>query len=230
MKFTDPDLTEQALNTHLQEVEVLYWVLEDALYAGNHKRANSLLTIMLYMAKYRSDLIYKGLRPVYRQSLKEICHQLLGTGPIRKESSVKIKPAIHSHNIPFKLEYELKDFLVNNKSVLEKVVGEAVKITGTEVETEEDYRCDIVAESAENFYPIELKIAQANHAVVSQCSKYCFYFYRKLRYGRFKNIQGIVIANGYCSWSINELRKAGHWIFSMLPDDKGIALSKITND
>ena len=85
-------------------------------------------------------------------------------------------------------------------------------------------------ESKNHFYPIELKIAQGNHAVVSQCSKYCYYFYRQLRYDRFKKIQGIVIGNGYDAWSINELRREGHWIFTIVPDgDKNIKLKRVEN-
>ena len=85
-----------------------------------------------------------------------------------------------------------------------------------------------MAESDKFFYPIELKIATATHAVVSQIQKYCFYFYRQLRYGMYREIKGVVIANGFCDRSINELRRYGIQIFTIRPDgEKSITLMHI---
>ena len=97
------------------------------------------------------------------------------------------------------------------------------------MELKNGYRCDVVAESKTRLYPIELKIAQSTHAVVSQCSKYCYYFYRKLRYDRFKYVQGVVLSNGFDAWSINAIRQEGHWILKIVPTNSGIKLLRVTN-
>jgi len=228
MILNDKRMIQQALRTHTEEVEPLYWLLEDALHAGKTDKAKSLLEILLYTGKYKPPVVKDGLRPAHRDRLKQICYELLGNGAVREETAITMKPALASRKIPFKLESELQSYLVQNKDLIGRAVGEDVKIVGVEVKVDEDYRCDIVAESKERCYPIELKIAQGNHAVVSQCSKYCYYFYRKLRYGHFKLVQGVVIMNGADTWSINELRREGHWVYMIIPiSDTAITLERI---
>jgi RecB family endonuclease NucS len=227
MKFDDEHLMNQALNTHVKEVEVLYWILEDAVYKNQSEKARSILVMILYIAKFRPELIQEGLQRPYRERLKVLSHEILENCSIQKREAISIRQPIQPRKIPFKLESELKDYLIKNADKLCEALRDRIKVTGSEVETEGDYRCDIVAESDETLYAIELKIAQGNHAVVSQCSKYCYYFYRKLRYDRFKKVQGVVIANGFDQWSINELRREGHWIYEILPQDEGIDLARV---
>ncbi|MHA2281513.1 MAG: hypothetical protein ACXAC5_11720 [Promethearchaeota archaeon] len=217
MKFNDPHMIEQTMTTHACELEPLYWLLEDALYDDKKSRARSLLEIILYVAKYKPNLVMEGLQQPFRERLKIIPYELNGNSSLQKREAISIKQPIRSRELPFKVELELKEFLAQNPIILSSAFEDSIKVTGTEVETDGDYRCDIVAESKSVFYPVELKIAQGTHAVVSQCSKYCYYFYRKLRYDRFKKVQGVVIASGFDVWSINELRREGHWIYNILP-------------
>lgn len=219
MKLNDPYLIKQTMKTFKNEVEVMYWIVEDALYAGKRTRALGMLELLMYIGKYKPELIQSGLRRVQRTRLKEITHELHENTISQKREAITMKHPIQSRKIPFKLEKDLQKHLFEHKSILEDALGERLRIVGLEVETEDDYRCDVVAESSQKFYPIELKIAQSTHAVVSQCSKYCYYFYRKLRYNHFKEIQGVVITNGADSWSINELRRVGHWIYTINPID-----------
>ena len=228
MQLDDPIMIQQAKNTHVTELEVLYWILEDALHAGNRHEAKGLLITLLYIAKYRPELIRIGLQETYMKRLKGLTYDLLDNKSTRLQQSITMKPAIQSKKIPFKMELELKQYLVDNPDKLALALGDDIKIVGVEVEAGEDYKCDIVAESDKHFYPIELKIAHGTHTAVSQCSKYCYYFYRKLRYDRFKRVQGGVCANGYDVWSVNELRRAGHWIYSIDPiSDTDIVLERI---
>lgn len=221
-------MIQQAKNTHVTELEVLYWILEDALHAGNRNKAKGLLITLLYIAKYRPELIRIGLQETYMKRLKGLTYDLLDNKSTCLQQPITMKPAIQSKKIPFKMELELKQYLVDNPDKLALALEDDIKIVGVEVEAGEDYKCDIVAESDKYFYPIELKIAHGTHTAVSQCSKYCYYFYRKLRYDRFKRVQGVVCANGYDAWSVNELRRAGHWIYSIDPiSDTDIVLERI---
>ncbi len=217
------------MKTFQSEVEVMYWIVEDALYTGQQNRALGALELLMYVGKYKPDLIRSGLQQVQRTRLKEITHELHENVATQKREAITIKPPIQSRKIPFRLEKDLQNHLSGHKDILEDALGDKLRIVGLEVETDNDYRCDVVAESSQKFYPIELKIAQSTHAVVSQCSKYCYYFYRKLRYNHFKEVQGVVIINGADAWSINELRRVGHWIYIMRPDDSEnmIALERI---
>lgn len=228
MKLDHPHMLDQTMKTGVREVEVLYWLVEDALYHGNPKKAKEILQFLLYIGKYKPELIQSGLRPIQRTRLKEITHEIHANVTTQRREAITMKPPIQSASIPFKKEKELQKYLSEHKSVLEEAFSDRLRIVGIEVETDDDYRCDIVAESSQKFYPIELKIAQSTHAVVSQCSKYCYYFYRKLRYSLFKEVQGIVVSSGFDSWSINELRRAGHWIYTIVPtSDTDITLRRV---
>ncbi len=216
VSLNDKHMIDQALRTHELEMEPTYWKLEEALGSGDIGTATGLFVTILYIAKYNKKLL-QALQPGYKRRLKDISYELYGDYVPKQIKSIVIKGALAEADLPFKVESEMRDYLAEHPEVLSRAFGEEVKIVGTEVSCEYDdeneYKCDVVAESNENFYPVELKIRQATHSVVSQCSKYCWYFYRKLRYGRYKEIQGIVIANGFSSWSINELRREGIWIF-----------------
>ncbi len=219
----------QTMATQEREVEVMYWILEDALYNGNKNKAKIMLNLLLYVGKYKPELIQSGLKKAHRTRLKEITHEIHENVATQKREAITVKTPILSRNIPFRLEKDLQEHLSKNKNILEEAFGDRLRIVGLEVETDDDYRCDVVAESEKKFYPIELKIAQSTHAVVSQCSKYCYYFYRKLRYDRFKEIQGVVISSGFDAWSINELRRCGHLIYTMrsVDSDAKITLERV---
>lgn len=222
-------MIEQALSMHYSEIEPLYWHIEDALYKGDTKTATFCYTIILYAAKYNKDLIQKGLKQVHRTRLQQIAYELFESLVPSNRHSITIKQSISSVEIPFKKESELQKYLSENPLILSNAIGEQVEITGTEVETEIDseYRCDIVAESKSVLYAIELKINQTTHAVVSQCNKYCWYFYRKMRYNRYKQIQGITIGNGFDQWSVNELRREGIWCYRIESTEDNITLARI---
>jgi len=229
MKLNDPHLIDQTMNTHKSEIEVMYWLVEDALYKGQSGKAKMILEMLLYVGKYKPELIQSGLKLVQRTRLKEITHEIYENATTQRREAITIKPPTQSKTIPFKLEKKLQNHLSEHKHILEKALNDRIRIVGLEVEVDDDYRCDIVAESETKFYPIELKIAQSTHAVVSQCSKYCYYFYRKLRYDRFKEVQGVVVSNGFDAWSINELRREGHWIYEMVSQDNSLTLSRVQN-
>lgn len=212
---------------HVSEIEPLYWHMEDALLQSKTDRAQACFGLLLYAAKHNPRLIAAGLRQEHRDRLKEISFEMTGQSVPVKRDAISIKTGQSPVSLPFKKERELQEFLLDHPETLSQGFGESVKIVGTEVETDCGYRCDIVAESKLIFYPIELKIGQANHQVVSQCSKYCFYFYRRLRYNHFKKIQGIVIANGADSWSINELRRMGIWVFLLRAGSDGVILNRV---
>jgi hypothetical protein len=196
------------------EMEPLYWKLEDALYEGKIKLARVLHEMFLYIAKYNRPLL-NSLQPRYRQRLKEITYELNDGSVIVKRCPVEIQTRIRPKGIPFEKEADLRDYLVGRPDLLTKALGENVKVVGKEVETDFEYRCDIVVENDKRFFPIELKIVQAKHAVVSQIEKYVFYFYRTLRYTRYRDIQGVVMSDGFDDYAINELRKRGMWIYDI---------------
>ncbi len=222
----DPAMIFQSKKMFSSEMEPLYWRIEDCLSNGDVNTAQGLFSILLYVAKYNKKLMLEGLRPAYLDRLKEISFELYGDHVPSKRMPVTIKKFVSPVKIPFQNESELQHYLLDHPDVLSDALGDDIQIRGSEVKVDHEYRCDIVAEG-KMFYPIELKIGQTNHASVSQCNKYCFYFYRKLRYGHYKQIQGVIIGNGFDDWSINELRREGIWCFRVVANKNDIGLEKI---
>jgi hypothetical protein len=220
---------DQIHKMDLAEIEPLYWIVEDSLYANQTDRAKSMFRLLCLFAKYRKPDMIKILRPRQMERLSEISYELYGEKSYRQMQPIQMKWPLNSTKIPFSREKELQAYLQSHTCILGDALGESVRVTGIEVKTDFDYACDVVAESNEVFYPIELKIRQSKHGVVSQIEKYCFYFYRTLRYNRYKRIQGVVIANGFDAYSINELRRSGIRIFNIAPLDKDeIRLEEVT--
>ena len=227
-ELNNPRYIEDALTMHVSEIEPLYWAMEDAFHKGDQSKAKAIYELFfLYIAKYHNDLLREGLRDRYIKRLKEIAYEIQDGASTKERKSITIKQSSLARPLPFEKESMLRDFLAGDPQILSSALGTPIKILGTEVTTDCEYRCDIVAESEETCFPIELKIVQANHAVISQISKYCYYFYRRYRYSNFKDIQGVVCANGYCQWSINELRRENIWIFSIVPNGDSIKLVRI---
>lgn len=219
-------MIQQANSMFACEMEPLYWKVEDMLHDGHKQEASNIFVILLYAAKYNPGLISAGLKPGHRMRLKELSYEFFSDSVPSINQAIEIRSSVSPQNIVFKKELELQTYLFSNPEVLGRALGDDLKVA-CEVEVGPNYKCDIVADG-KRMYAIELKIGQTTHAVVSQCVKYCYYLRRKLRYGWYKEVQGVVIGNGFDDWSINELRRVGIWIFAIQPDgDAGIRLVRI---
>lgn len=219
-------MLKELTNLHILEIEPLYWVLEDALYANNLSKANTIYSLFCAIATY-SKPVLKGLQKKQIERLREIAFELHDHETCVKRRLVEFKFPRFPKPLQFQNEKELEVYLSTHINILEEAFQKKLQLVGTQVTTDFEYACDLVVESDDLFFPIELKIGQATHGVVSQIEKYCFYFYRKLRYNRYKPIQGVVIGNGADAFAINEIRKNGHWLFDIHQHQAGISLIKI---
>lgn len=208
MDFNDINYLQETFKTNDLEIEPLFWKMEDSLFSGKTKTATLIHKAFLYIAKI-NPLLLKNLNPKYINRLKEITFELHSDYVSQKKRSIEMQMSIEPVDLPFKKEADLRDYLYNNKHILNTYIGEKIDYIEKEVTTCFESRCDIIIENDINFLPIELKIVQSNHAVIYQILKYCDYFYRQLRYSRYRDIQGVVISNGFDDCSINELRRNG---------------------
>jgi hypothetical protein len=223
----DSDVIEDISQLDPGSFEPLYWALEDSIYKSELPLARMIYRDFLYLAKHRKQVLTNALQSAYITRLQEIAFELYDEKSFKARKPIAIKQASYCKKLPFDKESDLRDYLAVNSDVLSDALEEDVRVVDTEVRTDCDYRCDILASSERVYYPIELKLGQANHAVVSQITKYCYFFYRKFRYGWHKPIQGVVVAAGFDAWSINELRREGIWIFDIFPNRDGVKLIRI---
>ena len=138
MQLNDSHMIEQTLGTTVPEVEVMYWLAEDAHYKGNSSLAKSMLVLLLYLVKYKPDLIKSGLRSPHKKRVQIMIQELFNNKSPKEREPITIKPAIEAMKIPFKSEQELKDYLIKHTNVLSEALKESVKIHGVEVVVEED--------------------------------------------------------------------------------------------
>jgi len=228
MIFDDKLMIKQAVDSKKEEMEVLYWITEDSLYDGKTSKAKNVLTMLLYAMKFNPSAVKDGLKQIQIKRLKELTEELFENGAKKIEQQILIKPETNVYDLPFESEKLFKDHIQQNSIVLQNALETNVKITHRELDVGQDYRIDLLAENVKTAFAIEVKMIKTNHSVVSQCDKYCFYLYRKLRYDRFKSVQGVVIAPGFDEWSINELRRKGHWVFQAKMNENDLVLNKIT--
>lgn len=213
--LNDSFFIKQSKRMTKYEMEPLYWIVEDAIYDKQPDKAKSSFELLSYAAIYNPNIIKKGLKQVYLNRLQQIAFELFDSSSYQTVDSIDMKYGIGTKELPFKKESELESTLCSDISILRQALKDDVEIFDRQVITDGGFKCDIVAQSKNIFYPIELKITQADHRVVSQINKYCFYFYRRLRYDRYKDIKGVVIAPGFDSWAVNELRKFSILIFDI---------------
>ena len=70
-------------------------------------------------------------------------------------------------------------------------------------------RVDLVAQDRANIYPIEVKKNGAYHDVIGQINKYIVHFKLGLINRTYENVIGVVIANSFDAYILNELYNVG---------------------
>jgi len=217
-----PENIESVSDITFSEIEPLYWSLEDSMYDNKFKTAKSIFNMLCCISKHKKALLFSVLSADKIKRIKQIGCEIYSGQSLVEQNFVEIKLPTSSKELLFKKEAELRDYIYNNPEVLFDIDKKITKVR-KEVKVEGGYSCDLTAES-DIFYAIELKLKQSTHSVVSQIDKYCFYFYRTLRYDHYKRVQGVTIANGYDVWSINELRRNGILVYDVIQTDSGIKL------
>lgn len=70
-------------------------------------------------------------------------------------------------------------------------------------------RVDLVAQDKETIYPIEVKKSVADHSVIGLIDKYIIHFKLGLINRMYRYVVGVVIANGFDEYSLQELHRFG---------------------
>lgn len=105
--------------------------------------------------------------------------------------------------------------VAKNQQMLEPFLKEKLRLNSLEHDCggngQKKDKCDMVSiGNKETLFPIEFKLKRATHAVVGQIGKYCLHFKLRLIQNTYQRVQGVIIANSYSQYAINELRKRGY--------------------
>jgi len=156
------------------------------------------ITLQLYLNKDKHN------------ELQRIKRQLDIGKPIEEFEDItlieeNIEPTIND----LRLERDVVKLSYYDLDKFNKFLGYGLECKGIERETyHTGGNCDMVLQNNERtLFPIEFKLNQANHSVVSQIDKYCIHFKLDLVYKLYDRVQGVVIASSFSKYAINALLK-----------------------
>lgn len=195
-----------------QEIEVIYYRCFNASILNDMKTQTLYFEILrnIFTQEDNKEIMKDFLDKDKANVLKRI-KQEIKTGKHIEE----LEPIMsHEENIEptekdIRLERDLVKASCKNLNLLERHLGPDLTISGIEFPTfRTGGKCDLVLrDSAGVLYPVEFKLNQATHAVVGQIKKYTTHFNLQLIYKLYDKVQGVVVANSFSKYAINELLK-----------------------
>jgi len=187
----------------------MYWKMVWSALDGNLEEATKWLKMMKHELD-ENESVVQCLTKNQLRILKQYKELVVrGESPrllFRSNISISTARAL-AKGAPFETERELNDFLFFNPGVL----SEALNLPDLRIQDKErityNGRMDLIGHTADQTVIIELKLGQADHAVVTQIEKYMRDEYRRLHYGFVNNVLGVVVAASYSDFAKKELPK-----------------------
>lgn len=164
----------------------------------------------MYSNSEEKKILQQYLDKEKLKELKRIKKEVESGNPIEELESINpIDDNIEPSANDLKLEKQIVKLSYYNLQKLEKFLGKNLECKGIERETYlTGGKCDMVLQNDQGtLFPIEFKLNQANHSVVSQIDKYCLHFKLQLIYKLYNRVQGVVIASSFSKYAINALLK-----------------------
>jgi hypothetical protein len=195
-------------------LDVLYFKCLSYSLTGNIEKTKMYFELIEGCMDKEEDkkILLKYLNQYKLNELKRIRREIEIGKPIQEfEPITPIEENIEPTEHDLKLEKQLVKLSYYSLEKLNKFLGEELVGKGIERETyHTGGKCDMVLQNNERtIFPIEFKLNQATHAVVSQIDKYCMHFKLELIYKLYDNVQGVVIASSFSKYAINALLKRG---------------------
>ena len=163
------------------------------------------------MLRYEQELdpqLFCSLDQYYQNRLRRLA--VIVDNKIPTTRTTDIEEAKNYYNIKKQSEdyvHKEKDIvkMICNSKSLYQFFGADFKIESSEFKTEYG-NVDLVAYDKNTVYPIEVKLNAGTHSIVSQIEKYMRHFWKKLSIKVWKNVTGIVIAQKFEKFALDEFR------------------------
>jgi hypothetical protein len=194
------------------ELDVMYYRCLNSSLRGDMKKTELYFSLIENCFKDNSDkvVLKSYLDQDKLHELKRVKREVeLGKPILELEAITPIDENIEPTAHDLKLERELVKLSYYSLQDLAPFLGDDLVCKGIERETYlTGGKCDMVAQDNNGtIYPIEFKLNQANHSVVSQIDKYCLHFKLQLIQKLYKRVKGVVIASSFSKYAINALLK-----------------------
>ena len=196
-------------------VETLYYQLNSSVLTGNVEDSKMYLAFL--REEYERDCCqFEVLKKDYRWSHLELLGSAIDKGQIVKNFE-KVE-SVHDRRVPIKQDSE---FVFDSQDVLVREMNKSKDLLRECLRAKEDFyfcnleyetkfgRVDIVAEDSDTVYPIEVKKGYASHEVIGQINKYIYHFKLWLINRTYEHVVGVVIANGFDEYILQELSSYG---------------------
>lgn len=212
-----------------KEIETYYYMLDIAVLQGDLEKSR--IFIDLLRNEYSEDstnfeileqddrfgnLIQLGKAVDEGKIVKKYNFELLFKEMKEKEKSEDV----------VKKEKDLQRMLCKDQNVLKELISKDFVVEDYEHKVMFGY-VDLVGRCEDTVYVIELKKEVAKFDVVSQIDKYMYDFRAKLIYKMWKKVKGIVIANSFQEYALNELKKNDVLCVEYTYQDEKLTLRRI---
>ena len=197
-------------------VETLYYWLYNAVLLGNSENAKMYLEILRDEYTIDDSQFVELVNDGRFNHLKQLAY-IVDNGLVVKnfnynENSDKTEIANKDEN-QVDTEFELVKIIFKNQQNLKNlkvILGVSDEFYIYDVEHPTRFgRVDIVAKDGSTVYLIETKKSDARYSVIAQIDKYILHFRLNLAIKMWKDIIGVVIANGFLDQVTRELVKLG---------------------
>jgi len=215
-----------------QELEVIYIRCYHAALDCDMNTCKLYYDIIqsFYKDSRNKETFKQVMTPVMIKELKKIT-QSIDKGVFIEE----FQPIDERERIEPLSKTEVEEEMVLNKKLalepklLESVLGEGLELKHMQHQINKDKEtCDLVLQQGKKIYPIGIKLKQANHAVVGQIDKYCRHYKKKTVLKFYNEVQGVVLANSYSKYAINELRRRNFICITYSGDINNLKFGKVT--
>jgi RecB family endonuclease NucS len=142
--------------------------------------------------------------------LIEVVKNKLTVKNLNFDNKIILSPQEAEEKSSVDYEYELIKIILQSKDSLANILGATKQFYFYNFEHPTLFgKVDLVAQDGMTMYLIETKRDEAKHDVVSQIDKYILDFKLKLNLKLWNNVIGVVIANGFPQYVLQELVKNG---------------------
>jgi RecB family endonuclease NucS len=221
------------MTTHIEIISAMYYKCYESILLGKLEKCKLFYDMLQkeFEDADNKEVFQEFLTRERMDELNLIKKQVEANKLI--EEFQPFEPMEHSIEMS-KTEIELEKLVVKavakKPSLLEPFLSDNLRVYNIEHPCGPKLQdsCDMVMIDDEGtLYAIEFKLNKATHAVIGQVGKYCLHFKLRLSYNHFKRVHGVVIANSYSKYAINELKKRGYTCLAHSGDVDNLKITKL---
>ncbi len=213
---------------NITDFETIFFGLNFYFVTSQIEEAKKYLEILREEQEEIPSLFYQ-MDQRYQERLIKIAHlldsniinnRLESTGEDRKYNNIEVEC---DEEVTEEKEIVKK---LCKSNVFHRHLGDNFELLNLEHPTEYG-KVDILGQSGEIIYPIEVKLKRGTHSIIGQIEKYMKHFWKKLGLKLWKDVNGIIIAKSYERYVLEELNKLNVVAFTYYIKNKKIDLIKI---